>query len=88
MTKSDLLIEDQVQTKSDLVKTFYIENPEPLCPDYEELFSYLDSAVRELGNIGIKNIKDVIIQTPCEKGGRIQTAGIERIIIYQKIEKE
>ncbi|MFA4953571.1 MAG: hypothetical protein WC584_05085 [Candidatus Pacearchaeota archaeon] len=74
---------DEIRTTRDLVKTFYAENPEPLCPDYEEIFSYLDHAVSELGNIYIKNIKDKIIHAPHDAGGRILVQGIERIIIYQ-----
>ena len=77
------LIETPNKISRDLVKTFYTENPEPLCPNYEEMFSYLDHAISELGNISIKKIRDKIIRTPHNAGGRVFVQGIKRIIIYK-----
>lgn len=74
---------EEIKTTGDLVKTFYTENTEQLCPEYLEMFTYLDNAVRELGNISVKKIKDKIIRAPHDAGGRVFVQGIERIIIYQ-----
>lgn len=72
------------RTTRDLVKTFYVENLEPSCPPYGDMFAYLDDAINELGNISIRSIEDKMINSPIENGGRIFLQGIERIAIYQR----